>query len=145
MALFYFPMKGQTVDNNIIVLSAAATTFAKVAVDLARMGKPDLPRWLLPLLAIAAAIGALLLLMVAEGQIITPQLGAQAVLAGILAAASAVGVTELQKHANPAEAVRFLDTGLIGTARPDEPSQRAEQAAPQNVQAQNVNPTEDRG
>jgi hypothetical protein len=108
--------------DNILVLASAGALYAKIIVDMVRMAA-DLPRWGSPLLAVLTAIGAILLLAIAGSQAVTPALIAQAVLAGVFAGGSAVGVTELQKHATPSEAVRFLDSGTIGTARPDEKSE----------------------
>ncbi len=84
--------------ETIIVQALAASTIVKALVDVARMAAP-LPRWLPPLLAVLGGIAVVLLLMVAAGGALTAQLVAQAILAGILAGASAVGVTELQKRA----------------------------------------------
>jgi hypothetical protein len=84
--------------ETIITLALAATTVVKVLVDLARMAAP-LPRWLPPLLAIGSGILVVLLLMVAEGRVVTAQLAAQAVLAGIMTGGMAVGVTEVARRA----------------------------------------------
>jgi hypothetical protein len=86
--------------DSILILATAATTFAKLVVDLVRLGV-DMPRWGSPLLAWLAGTASIALLMVAEGQELTQPLVAQAILAGILAAGAAVGVTELQKKSSP--------------------------------------------
>ncbi len=85
------------IDTNIITLALAAATICKALVDMIRQGIA-LAGWISPLLAIAFGILATFLLLIADGSVLTPQLSAQAVLAGILAGASAVGVTELQKR-----------------------------------------------
>ena len=77
--------------NSILVLSAAGTTFAKLLVDLVRLGVPSGPSWLWPLLAAVFGIGVVLLLMLANNVLLTQQTVAQGVLAGILSAAGAVG------------------------------------------------------
>lgn len=90
------------VPENILILVAAATAFAKPAVDMIRAMVGDkLPAWASPPLAVLVAIGALLFLAVARGEVLTQELIAQAILAGFLAGAGAVGVTELQKHSTP--------------------------------------------
>lgn len=92
------------VPDEILMLVMAATAFAKPAVDMVRAAAGEkLPGWASPPLAVLAAIGALLLLMVSQGTELTPQVIAQAILAGVLAGASSVGVTELQKHSNGPE------------------------------------------
>ena len=78
-------------EAEIITLALAAATIVKVLVDLVKMAV-SVPQWVPPSLA---------LLLVANGKTIDVQLGSLAVLAGILAAGSAVGVTELQKRALP--------------------------------------------
>ncbi len=87
-------------EAEIITLALAAATIVKVLVDLVKMAW-SVPQWLPPGLALAAGIGCVVLLLVASGNVIDVQLGSLAVLAGILAAGSAVGVTELQKRTLP--------------------------------------------
>lgn len=84
--------------NSILVLSAAGTTFAKLLVDLARLGVPNAPSWLWPLLAALFGVGVVLLLMLANDVALTQQAVAQGILAGVLSAAGAVGITEVQKR-----------------------------------------------
>lgn len=86
-------------EGTIITWALASATVAKAAVDLVRMGLPALPSWVPPLLAVVAGIGAVLLLMLSASVPLSAQSAATAVLAGILAAGSAVGVTELGKRA----------------------------------------------
>ena len=83
--------------DSILSVALAATTIAKVIVDIARQVAP-LPGWSLPILALLFGIAAAFLLLIASGTAITAPMAAQATLAGILAAGGAVGVTELQKR-----------------------------------------------
>jgi hypothetical protein len=84
--------------QSILTLAAAATTFAKLLVDIVRMTGAK-PTWLSPVLALMFGVASVLLLMVAGGEVLTAQSVAQAVLAGVLAAGGAVGVTELSRRA----------------------------------------------
>ncbi len=84
-------------SDTIIMQALAATTIVKVVVDMIRHAHP-IPGLLVPLLALGIGIVTALLLVIADGHAITLALGAQSVLAGVLAAGSAVGVTELQKR-----------------------------------------------
>lgn len=88
----------ETGEGSVITWALAAATVAKAGVDLVRMGVPNLASWASPLLAVLLGISSVVLLMLAAGLALTAQLGATAVLAGILAAGSAVGVTELGKR-----------------------------------------------
>lgn len=91
--------------DSIIILALSATAIAKTLVDLARMSS-DLPRWTPPVMAIIVGIGAVALMMLAEGTAFTAQLWGSIILAGILAGGQAVGVTELQKRATAVQDVR---------------------------------------
>ncbi|NNJ10584.1 hypothetical protein EKD04_009610 [Chloroflexales bacterium ZM16-3] len=82
---------------NIVTAALAAATIAKILVDLLRMTN-KLPAWTSPLLAVGFGIMAAVLLQVAAGVAITSANTAQAVLAGIVAASTAIGSTELQKR-----------------------------------------------
>lgn len=85
-------------EADVITHALAAATVVKVLVDLVKMAvKP--PAWVVAGLALGAGVGAVLLFMVAGGVALSPQLAATAVLAGILAAGSAVLSTDLQKRA----------------------------------------------
>lgn len=83
--------------TDILTQALAAGTICKALVDMLRQAHP-IPGWLTPPLALAFGILASFLLLLANGHPLTAQSLAQAVLAGVLAAASAVGVTELQKR-----------------------------------------------
>jgi hypothetical protein len=90
------------IPSNIILQAAAASTFVKILVDILRMAT-DPPRWASPLFAVSGGIAIILLLMVAGNVELTRAALANAVLAGIIAGGTAVGVTELGKRANPTE------------------------------------------
>jgi hypothetical protein len=88
------------IPSNIILQAAAAATFVKVLIDILKMAT-DPPRWAPPALAVSGGIGIILLLMVAGDVALTRAAIANAILAGIMAGGTAVGVTELSKRANP--------------------------------------------
>lgn len=91
--------------DSILGLALAASMISKCIVDLLRLAF-DSPRWVPPLLAVGVGIAAVVLLMVASSQPLTAAALASAVLAGILAGGSAVGVTELSNRAATLQAQR---------------------------------------
>lgn len=86
-------------EAEIITWALAAATVVKVLVDLLKMAIQP-PSWATAALAIGGGIGAVVLFMVAGDVALTVQAMATAVLAGILAAGSAVLGTELQRRAS---------------------------------------------
>jgi len=82
---------------NIITTALAAATIAKILVDLVRSAQ-QVPAWASPVMALVGAEIAALLLLVSSGAALTPQTLAQAAIAGMLAAGTAVGATELQRR-----------------------------------------------
>jgi uncharacterized membrane protein YjjP (DUF1212 family) len=89
----------ETISPTVVTIALAAATIAKILVDLVR-GTQKLPPWASPLLALAFSILAAFLLQLAGGGALTVQAAAINTLAGILAAGTAVGATELQKRTN---------------------------------------------
>lgn len=83
---------------DIIQLTLASATVAKVLVDLIRQ-TAKVPSWAYPLLALVFGIISSLLFIGSYGVEFTPQTVSQGIIAGIMAAGSAVGITELQKRA----------------------------------------------
>jgi hypothetical protein len=106
------------IPSNIILQAAAAATFVKVLIDILKMAT-DPPRWAPPALAVSGGIGIILLLMVAGEVELTRAAIANAILAGIMAGGTAVGVTELSKRANPNLVIR--GRGKPSRMRPPEP------------------------
>ena len=96
--------------DSILILAAAAAMFAKAIVDMARIAV-DLPRWGPPVVALIVGIGAVILLMLADSVVLTGAVLATSVLAGILAAGSAVGVTELARAADNQASKRLVKRG----------------------------------
>jgi hypothetical protein len=94
--LWFIQEKEGKVDL-ILTQALAAATICKVIVDMIR-GIADIPSWLSPVLALTFGVVAAVLLRVASGDALASDSIAQAVLAGVLAAGSAVGVTELQRR-----------------------------------------------
>lgn len=83
--------------EDILILVPAASTFAKSLVDVAKMAFPSAPSWASPALALLIGVASVFLLLVAGGEVVTQQLAARAILAGILGGTGAVAVTELHK------------------------------------------------
>jgi hypothetical protein len=83
---------------DIIQLSLSSATIAKVLVDLLRQ-TTKVPSWTYPLLALVFGIISSLLLVASNDVVLTTQTVSQGIIAGIMAAGSAVGITELQKRA----------------------------------------------
>jgi hypothetical protein len=88
--------------NNILVLATAAATFSKIIADFVRMTGPK-PSWVPPLVAFLSSVAIVLLLLVAQGITLNWQLAAQSVLAGLIAAASAIASAETGKRGNEAQ------------------------------------------
>lgn len=86
--------------GDIVIVAAAAATILQALISTVRMGV-DLPRWGPP--ALALLLGPLVVLGVltvqAPALALTAQTVALVALAGVLAAAGAVGAHELGKHA----------------------------------------------
>ncbi len=85
--------------DSILILALSAAMVAKALVDMLRLAA-DTPRWVPPVLALVVGVVAVLLLMVSQRTVLDSANLATAVLAGVLAGASAVGVTELSNRAN---------------------------------------------
>lgn len=86
-------------NSDIIIQAMAATTFAKVLVDITKRIIGTEARFL-PLLAIVYGIMTAILLALASEAVINSKNAAIMILVGILAGGGAVGVTELQKTSN---------------------------------------------
>ncbi|TAK24201.1 MAG: hypothetical protein EPO26_07270 [Chloroflexota bacterium] len=88
--------------DSIISYSLAAVPIVKIVIGLTRMVGP-VSRWAPPLLALVSGPAAIVLLIVAEKGAggIDSQLIAQAILGGILAAGTAVGIHEIDQRAKP--------------------------------------------
>lgn len=84
--------------ETVITNALAAASIAKILVDILRMAFPNRPDWVSPLLAVLFGIGASVLLLLTQDVELTRAALAQAVLAGVLAGGSAVGITQLQRQ-----------------------------------------------
>jgi hypothetical protein len=82
----------------ILQQALAAATICKIIVDLVRQ-TTKCPTWILPVLAILFGILSSVFISLSMNPVINVTNFAQSVIAGILAAGSAMGVTELQKRA----------------------------------------------
>ena len=81
-----------------MTVSLAAASIAKVLVDIVRMAFPTRPDWVSPVLALGFGILCAFLLSIANGALISQEMIAQNIIAGILAGGSSVAITELQKR-----------------------------------------------
>jgi hypothetical protein len=84
---------------DITTKTLAIVTIVKVLVDMTKMANPELKPWVPPFTSTVFGIITAVLLDLSAGVSINSQTLATSVLAGILAAGAAVGVTELQKRA----------------------------------------------
>ncbi len=91
--------------TTIVLLGGAVATFAKLAVDMAKMSGLTDTRWYPPLAFVVAWLIALGLLRLRLGVVGLDQI-IIAVLAGILAAAGAVGITEMGRKADAVKEAR---------------------------------------
>jgi len=85
--------------DNILIQAVAAAMFAKVLVDMVKLTPLYTVGWVPVALALLFGEASAFLLAVANGTALTAQMAANCALVGVLAAGSAVGVTELQKKA----------------------------------------------
>lgn len=85
-------------EGMILQQALASATICKILVDLVRQ-TTKCETWLLPILAIVFGIAASILISLSIVPMFTVSIVSQAIIAGILAAGSAMGVTELQKRA----------------------------------------------
>lgn len=76
----------------------AIATLVKIVIAALKAGV-DAPRWAAPALAVLAGVGLSALVPVAQGTTLTPQLGAQAILQGVLAAGVALGIAQIETQA----------------------------------------------
>lgn len=88
--------------SDMILQSSAAALYCKVLVDIWRYynktSQHDIPGWFYAGAAIVVGVIVSVLLSVAQNTELTPSTLASCILTGILAAAQAIGVTELQKR-----------------------------------------------
>ena len=82
-------------------IAIGAGTFVKVLVDMTRIMAQSVKciKWLSPVLALSYGIVVVFMLFLASGTVFSWQMVGTAILAGILAGGSAMGITELQKKA----------------------------------------------
>ena len=82
-----------------LTLAVSSGLIAKLLVDLVKAGGLTV-KWLYPVLAVVFGVGASFLVLFANGAAITQAAAATALLAGVLAGATAAGVTEVQRKAD---------------------------------------------
>lgn len=100
-------MDGFTTKDLVGALTLAASSgiIAKLLVDLVKAGGLTVT-WLYPVLAVAFGVAASFLVLLANGAALTQEAAATALLAGVLAGAAAIGVTEAQRKADAVKAAR---------------------------------------
>jgi hypothetical protein len=108
-----------SLDPTIITTALATATIAKILVDLVRATQ-RMPAWASPLLALGFSIIAAFLLQLAGGGDVTLQTVASDIIAGILAAGTAVGTTELQKRGQQPGLIA-ITADVLDTRQPHTP------------------------
>lgn len=79
--------------------AGAAAIVAGYLVALWKMAQPTAPSWALVVVSLVAGIGSSFLIAVAEGAVLTAQVGAQIGIQGVAAAAIAAGLTRTDSAA----------------------------------------------
>lgn len=85
--------------DNILTIALASAGIAKILVDVVRLGFPNRPTWVSPVLAILFGIISATILALSNGDALTVQTLAQNIIAGVLSGGSAIGITELSNRA----------------------------------------------
>ena len=93
------------ISPSIVSAALASATIAKILVDLVRMTN-RLPAWAAPLLALLFGVTSAFLFVLAGGTVLDTRTAAEAVIAGIIAASTAIGSTELQRREKGEPAAR---------------------------------------
>lgn len=84
----------------MVETALVATVFVKVVIDVIRLGFPmQLPTWASPVMALVFGQVFVFLITVSGGEVIQASVVSDIILAGVLAAGSAVGVTDLARRA----------------------------------------------
>lgn len=84
----------------MVETAVVATVFVKLVIDIVRIGSPmQLPTWVSPVLALVLGQVFVFLITVSGGEVIQASVVSDMILAGVLAAGSAVGVTDLGRRA----------------------------------------------
>jgi hypothetical protein len=84
----------------MVETAVVATVFVKLIIDVVRIGSPmQLPTWVSPVLALVFGQVFVFLITVSGGEVIQASVISDMILAGVLAAGSAVGVTDLGRRA----------------------------------------------
>lgn len=84
----------------MVETALVATVFVKVFIDVVRLAFPtQMPTWLSPVLALVLGQVFVFLITISGGEVILASVISDIILAGVLAAGSAVGVTDLARRA----------------------------------------------
>lgn len=87
-------------NPSVVALALASAYVTKVLVDMFRLSGNDSVKHWSAAIALAVGIVAAIVVNLANGVVLSTVVLAQSALAGVLAAGSAVGATELQKLTN---------------------------------------------
>jgi hypothetical protein len=86
----------------MMIQTSATALYCKVLIDIwryyNRSAQYDIPGWFYSFASVIMGVIVSVILEIADGRIMTMQSVALCILNGILAAAQAIGVTELQKR-----------------------------------------------
>lgn len=92
-------------DPRLVAHSLMAATLVKIVVDLVKMAAQT-PQWVAPALALLLGVAFVLVLMIAADVPLTAPVIAQSIIAGVLAASTAIGSTALQSRTKPSTDAR---------------------------------------
>jgi hypothetical protein len=98
----------QTAVATVVALGTAAAMLTRYVVALIQLGA-DLPKWIPGTVALVIGIMAAALLAMVQGLVWTPAQLAIVILAGVVAAAEAEGLSRVQMQAHKATVARQLD------------------------------------
>jgi hypothetical protein len=85
-------------DIDILQQALASATLTKILVDLVRQ-TAKFESWIFPILAVIFGVVTSILMTLSSGITLDLAITSKSIIAGILSAGSAIGVTELQKRA----------------------------------------------
>jgi hypothetical protein len=83
-----------------LTIITSAATFAGLLTSLAKFGFPALPSYAVMLISLVSGILGAFLVAVANGDVLTSQMIAQCIIAGVAAAATAAGIDRASRSAD---------------------------------------------
>ena len=85
---------------DVFTTTASAATIAGLLTSLAKFGFPNLPSYAILVVSLVAGIGASFLVSIASGDAQSVQQAAQSIILGILAAATAAGISRADRSSD---------------------------------------------